>query len=297
MTSRDAAKPFVWGGIALSIPRPWATGRLGKGYALLESQSLPVLEFKTAAIRGRFSFRRQMRQLIGSGRSAAGLSVTTMPPPDDWPGFPETADVRAFGWQGNRIGGRGLLVFCRECRRATLLQFYAHGATLPEAAPAVLASFRDHGQDAGPNLAVYDIAATLPDDLPLIDFRFEIGRFKLVFGRPRGARVTLWRLRPAKILLERHRHDLAAIARNNRLLPPEAHQTVVRAVGKGTEWRWRSRGVASRLKALLDRGRQQSLHALRIWQPADANCLLAVCAEALRDDGRFERICDAYGMV
>jgi hypothetical protein len=39
------------------------------------------------------------------------------------------------------------------------------------------------------------------------------------------------------------------------------------------------------------------MHALRIWQPADANRLLAVCAEALRDDGRFERICDAYGMV
>ena len=63
---RDA-KPFAWDGIALTIPRGWETGQLSHGYALLEYQFRPVLELKTATIRGRFSFQRHLKQLSPIG--------------------------------------------------------------------------------------------------------------------------------------------------------------------------------------------------------------------------------------
>ncbi len=295
----DATKPFVWSGIALSIPTHWETGYLGMGYAVLESAFRPVLEVKTAVIRGRFSFKRHMKQLARSGRPTGGLSLTAMRLPPDWSCFPAAMEVEAFRWQGAAIGGQGLLHYCRTCRRATLMQFY----TYPDAgggsaaAPSVLASFRDHGLAAGPTLAVYDIAATLPDRLLLTHFHFAAGRFELVFSRPRGEQVTLWRLSPAKTLLERRRHDMAAIVRDSKLLPPEASPASGRANGAATEWQWRRGGLARRMQTFLNRHAPPSDCALRIWQPPRSNCLLAVRTEKLRRYDLFEKICADYGLI
>jgi hypothetical protein len=299
MLSRETtAKPFVWSGIALSIPPHWEAGYLGAGYAVLESGFRPVLEFKTAVIMGRFSFRRHMHQLARNGRSAGDLSVTPMRLPVDWPRFPETAEVEAFRWQGTTLGGQGLLHYCRTCRRAALIQFYTYpdGGGGAAAAPSVLASLRDHGLDAGPTLAVYDIAATLPARLPLAQFRFTAGRFELVFRR-RGERVTLWRLSPASVLLERYGYDLAAVAQDQGLLPPAVSPASGRALDGAMEWRWRSGGLTSRLQALLTPQAPPPDSALRVWQPPHSNRLLAVRADTVRGDNLFETICDAYGII
>lgn len=300
MLPRNAtAKPFAWGGIALSIPTHWETGYLGAGYAVLESGFRPVLEIKTAAIRGRFSFRRHMQQLARSGRSAGDLSVTPMRLPDDWPRFPATAAVEAFRWQGAALGGQGLLHYCRACRRAALIQFYSYpdGGGGAAAAPSVLASLRDHGLDDGPTLAVYDIAATLPARLPLTRFHFAAGRFELVFRQRRGEQVTLWRLSPANLLLERCGHDLAAVARGQGLLPPAVSPASGRTLDGAMEWCWRSGGLISRLQALLSRQTPLPYSALRVWQPPQSNRLLAVRVDTTRDDGLFEIICEAYGII
>lgn len=294
---QPAAKPFVWGGVALSIPSHWETGRLEAGYALLEAGLRPVMEFKTAAIRGRFSLRRHMKQLDHRGHATGGLAVTAMPWPRDWPPFPETADIQAFQWQGTTVGGRGLLHFCRMCRRATLLQFYTYADGVFADDASVLASFRDHGGDVEGRLAVYDIAAALPERLPLTVFHFAAGRFELVFGRPRGEQVTLWRLSPAQILLERCGRDLKAVARNNGLLPAEAPVNEGQASGDGMEWHWYARGLGPRLKAIWRRGDRRATSALRIWQPPGSNRLLAVRAERLQRREDFEKICGAYGVL
>ena len=298
MPPRDATKPFVWSGIALSIPTHWETGYLGPGYAVLESAFRPVLEVKTAVIRGRFSFKRHMKQLARSGRPSGGLSLTAMALPGDWSCFPATADVEAFRWQGAAIGGQGLLHYCRTCRRATLMQFYTcPDAVGGSAAPSVLASFRDHGLDAGPTLAVYDIAATLPDRLPLTHFHFAAGRFELVFSRRRGEQVTLWRLSPAKILLERRGHDMAAVVQDSALLPPEVSPAAGRAGDGATEWQWRRDGMSRRLQVLLTGHATPWDCALRIWQPPRSNRLLAVRADKLQRYDLFEKICAGYGLI
>ena len=234
-----------------------------------------------------------MKRLRGGSR----LAVDPASLPDDWPTFPETASVQAFRWQEATIGGRGLLHFCGECRRATLLRFYADGNRLPAEVPSVLASFRDHGLNSGPSLAVYDIIATLPGRLPLSAFQFDAGRFTIDFGRAGGERVTLWRLSPAKLLPQRHANDLSAIARFNGLLPSNGRAAADQAIEDGLQWRWRPRGASQRLKAFFRGRRAPAGSILRIWHPRPTNRLLAVRAEGLGGDEDFERICEAYGVL
>ncbi len=160
---------FAWAGLRFRLPSGWETGQLAKDHGWLESEFRTVLEFKTAIVRGRFSFRRHMRQLA----QTSPLRLQQMDLPIAWQPYLTAFQTRAFSWQGPRLAGDGLLIYCPDCRRATMLQFYRTGGAAEKAVRTVLASFDDHGQGRGPAVAVYDIHVTVPDTLPLKRFRFE----------------------------------------------------------------------------------------------------------------------------
>lgn len=297
MTSRGHdTKPFAWAGIKLTIPAAWETGHLGNGYALLEHRYRPVLEMKTATIRGRFTFQRHFKALARSGRTRSAPPLRLTPLPPGWPAFSDRMDVQAFKWQGDHVGGRGLLLYCRDCRKATLIQFYDHGHHRLAAMPDVLASFKDHPSGSGPTVAVYDIQATLPDRFALTRFRFDAGRFELVFAHSREG-VTLWRWSPADVILDRCGNTLSHVARNNGLLPPAVIDQDGRPVKGGLEWQWRARGYRHRLRGFFAQRAKPPGHALRIWHRSDTNRILAVRAEAIDTFDTFDGICTSYGSI
>jgi hypothetical protein len=285
-------QPFIWSGISLKIPAEWETGALGNGYALLEYRFNPILELKTAKIRGRFSFRRHLNQLARSGAAGAAPRLERIAPPPAWPAFPSAVQIEAFAWRGVRMAGEGLLHFCRTCRRATLIQFYGQG--LAEA-PRVLASLRDHDAPPAPTFAVYDVQATLPERFSLAHFQFEAGRFTLVFSHARES-VTLWRWSPADVILARHGGDLAGFLQEQQLLPAAARDAAMPA-GQGLQWQWRCKLPGRGLKGLLRPRSRDTLCVLRIWHQPENNRLAAVRAEALADHTTFDRICRSYGII
>jgi len=289
---RDA-KPFAWAGLALSIPKEWETSQLDHGYALLEYQYRPVLELKTATIRGRFAFQRHLKQLARPNhkRPAPLLELTAWPPA--WPVFPATAEVQTFSWQGAHIGGQGLLVYCHHCHRATLIQFFEHGDGGRDVIPRVLASFKDHDIQPAPTLAVYDIQATLPERFTLARFQFDAGCFEVVFGHSRET-VTLWRWSPADVILERCAKKLTRVVQNNSLLPSAVLVEDGRPRDRGMEWQWQPMDYRSRLRHFLSKHTHPG-HALRIWHRPDTNRILAVRAEGIETFQAFDRICASYG--
>lgn len=294
-SGRDA-KPFAWAGIALTIPRGWETGQIGQGYALLEYQFRPVLELKTATIRGRFSFQRHLKQLARSvqARPAPQLRLTSRPP--EWPEFPPTAEVQTFAWQGAQIGGRGLLYYCHHCHRATLIQFFERGDRGLAAIPRVLASFRDHETPPDPTFAVYDIQGTLPTRFTLTRFQFDAGRFELVFGHSQET-VTLWRWSPADVILERCGKKLARVVQDNGLLPPAVLVEDGRPRDRAMEWQWPPKDYRSRLRSIIGQRAPQPGHALRIWHRPDTNRIFAVRAEGIETFDAFDKICTSYGNI
>jgi len=291
-----AMQPFAWGGIALQVPAGWETGMLGEGYALLEYRFQPVLELKTALIRGRFSFQRHMKQLMPSRRSSGRPSLQPIPIPSDWPAFSHEARVQTFRWQGLRMGGVGLVHYCRSCRRATLIQFYDHGDGVLSSAPHVLKTFRDHGPGSGPSFAVYDIRGTLPERFVLQRFQFDAGCFTLNFSHSRE-RVALLRWSPANVMLAGCGGELACLAEQMALLPPAAPQGAHQPVDGGLEWQWRAKTVRGRLRAWGGPPAPDKVNALRIWHRPRANRILGVRAEALPEYATFERICRSYGII
>lgn len=301
MNSRPRqTRTFAWSGIALSVPTDWETGALGKGYALLEHRFRPVLELKTALIRGRFSPQRHLRRLARAGRPGGAPSLEPMAFPPEWPAFPPTALVSAFAWQGVRMGGRGLVHFCRPCRRATMVQFFDQGGRGLAEIPQILHSFRDHGDHgpgSGPTFAVYDIQATLPERFALQQFRFEAGCFTLVFGHRRET-VTLWRWSPADVVLARCGGRLEEMVQNASLLPPRVTvDDPCPAHDGGLQWQWRGNAWRGSLGRLLRPQAPGTRNALRVWHRPRDNRILAVRGEAVSDDATFERICRSYGII
>jgi hypothetical protein len=286
-------QPFVWSGIALAIPAAWETGELDDGYALLEYGFRPVLELKTAIIRGRFSFKRHLKQLAKAGKHGPAPHIEAVQPPPEWPVFPSTIQLETFTWQGKRTSGLGLILFCHTCQRATLMQIYDRG--LAEA-PRIVASFRDHDKPSEPSIAVYDIQATLPATFGLTGFQFEAGRFSLVFARSQET-ITLWRWSPADVMLAGCGGDLATLVRQNGLLPDIASPPTRRSADNHVQWQWHRKGPRNRLRDRFRRRPHDSNHLLRIWHHRPANRILAVRAVNVEDLATFDRICCSYGII
>ena len=284
----SAGKIFAWAGLRFRLPAGWETGQLGIDHGWLESDFKPVLEFKTAIVKGRFSLRRHLKQL--AQRSPLRLQKETLPA--SWRPHLTAYHCQAFSWQGPRVAGTGVLLYCPDCRRATLMQFYRTGQSLKAFAP-VLASFDDHGSERRPTVAVYDLRVTVPPTLPLVRFRFDIGRFELVFGT-RRQKVTLWRWSPADAALRYHGGSLSQFARQNGL--PSVAPTLSRRISEGREWHWHAKASwADRLQRRIQR--RLPPQAFRIWHQSDTNRILAARWDGERDDDSFADICQGYETI
>ncbi len=284
---------FAWAGLRFDLPPGWETGQLGKDHGWLEADFQPVLEFKTAVVRGRFSFRRQLKLLTRS----TSLRLQTYDPPAAWRPLLASFNSCAFRWQGPRLGGEGLIIYCPDCRRATLLQFYQTGRTETQSRLTVLGSFKDHGNPPPhrPSVAVYDIQATVPEQLPLARFRFASGRFELVFG-DRHRQVTLYRWSPADAALRYHRHSLMAFARRNGL-PTEADSSGPRQFAdQGLEWHWPARS-SWRNRLPLPIRRRLAPFVFRIWHRQASNRILAARGDGQLDYDTFAEVCHSYAIV
>ena len=286
-------KPFAWAGIRMKIPAAWETGQLGNDYALLEHRFRPVFEFKTAIIRGRFSFRRHLKQLNRLGHTSGSPPLEIISPPPAWPEFPASSEVACFSWRGAQTGGMGLLHFCHQCRKATLLQFYEDQDDIGDTLPDILASFQDHDIHTGPNVAVYDIQAALPEDLMLVQHQFEAGRFMLVFGKSRQT-ITMWRWSPADIILNRYQNNLTGLVEQDRLLPNGVAIETALPIVQGLEWQWHHTILRTRIRNLIFKRTESPLYVLRIWHRQEANRILAIRSDGFEGTETFDRICQSY---
>ncbi len=291
-TASDGHRVFAWAGLRFDLPAGWETSQLAKDHGWLEADFKPVLEFKTAVVRGHFSFRRQLKQLMRD--SALRLESTDLPA--TYRPLLNAFDTRGFRWQGPRLGGDGLIIYCPDCRRATLLQFYRTRRAEAQAVRTVLDSFSDHGTERHPSVAVYDIRVTVPERLPLLRFRFESGRFELVFGN-RRSQLTLWRWSPADAALRHHGGSLLAFARRNGLPGDGDSSTPVQSLDQGLEWRWPAARSGWRDRLPPPFGRRLAPTVYRIWPRRASNRILAARGDGQLDYDTFTEVCRSYATV
>lgn len=289
-------KDVAWNGIRFQAPLDWEIGRIGIRYLMLENETGPVLEIKWGPVRGHFSHRTQLRRLARLQKKRLGTSVTATPLPPAWKEALSAYQVSGFSWAGETIAGSGVISYCPSCRNASLIQFYHKDfRTVGKTAQRLLASFRDPCRNEPVLWCIFDIRAAIPEKFRLVSYRFEPGKFELIFSA-KGQRITLYRWGPASVFLSRR--DLIRFAETMVRLPPGEPRDAIPTGPKAIEWD-ESPSPASRRGWWNPMKAKSVFHRFRIWHLEEKNRILGIQAEGKKpfDPCIFEKICAEYESV
>jgi hypothetical protein len=260
----------------------------------------PVLELKWQQLSGSFSHKAHLRKLARLSRSAVGLSFQETPLPEKWRQALSNFEAQSFRWQGPEIGGKGVILYCKACQKATLLQFYQKKGRDGRALPIeVLDSFQDHGEDGGVIWALFGLNALIPQRFALVRHRFHPGHYQLEFFY-RRERVYISRWGPADVLLKERdlldwfEKDCGEFRWCNGVsLRQDDYGGNPGLYGQSRF----SNTVAARLWAWATR---KAPHIwLRVWELPANNQILGVVAAGLKplDESMLEEICSNYEMA
>lgn len=189
-------KEFGWQGLRFPIPSMWEIGQLAENYLLLVQQGVPVFEARWNRIRGTFDARRQLKRILKQLPASLRKPFQSMALPASWQTATQRFETSAFQWWQNGTYAKGLLLYCRQCKRVLVLQFFSQSpitTTDRSLDTQLLAGLRDHSKDGQTRWAIYDMALSLPESMALQRFRLSPGHFHLRFGdRQRQLRIQRW---------------------------------------------------------------------------------------------------------
>ena len=177
-----------------------------------------------------------------------------------------------------------MIIFCPECERATLVQWYFDAERETDLLGKILQSFRDHTNKSEQVWSIYDIKAILPVEAKLTKHEFLPGRYTLCFDIM-GTQLTLYRFKPAAVLLEKK-----SVGEFGKDLLNFAQQ----AEGNGwASWQHASEGIDLLLAKLR---RKPAWHWMRLWHDPKQNVILGVKAEGKRiaKTGWLDTICENF---
>ncbi len=269
-------KQVAWNGIRFKAPAEWEVGRIDSRHLILEREAEPVMEVKWGFVKGAFSHKAHLKRLVASqSRKLKGhIAEWFLPPP--WQKALAGFETSGFMWQAENSSGRGAILFCQDCRNATLVQFFEESTVKYEKVLlTVLRSFQDHGHDGRILWSIFDIKARLPEGLRLVQHRFEVGKFELVFNDGRQ-NIHLQRWAPAAAILGGR--DLLWFSTTIPEFSPGQPPLVTAGDSKAVEW---STSPIGRWRRLICRFTvKPSYFWFRLWHLEEQNRILGVRAES-----------------
>jgi hypothetical protein len=294
-------KEVGWNGIRLSVPRFWEVGRIGDRYMLLEHGGFPVLELKWNNIKGKFSTEKHLNRIKSDfHKQRIGQEISPWLIPQAWHDVLKSYEVTGFQWKGNLFAGKGLILFCKDCRCATLLQFYVRRDRRKEKFNSIhqgeiLSSFQDHTPSGLCLWSVFDIRTKLPQHFKLFRHSFSPGAFELTFSTGMY-QVSFYRWSPASvILLEsdlqgfaekvfpfKSRHSVSEISNDFETVELESFPPL----SLWRKWRWKLQ-------------KTPIFKWARVWHIPSANRILAVKVESNKplEFDLLNSICSEYGII
>jgi len=285
---RTGWKDVAWNGIRFTAPCTWEISRIGADYLMLEEGSVPRLELKWKRVGGKFSHAEQLRRLCRGYPKKSVFRVREGPLPERWREALASYQATGFAWQGNAMGGQGAILYCAECARVTLIQFYQKfSGEAEETSLNLLGSLRDHRNDGQVLWCAFDIRATVPKLFRLDAHRFDAGCYRLDF-EARGQKLTLHRWGPASLLLGDR--GLKRFSADNFNLCETAMNTGRMNQFDAVHWESPAPARLWRLKI------RPSFRWIKVWHVTGKNRILGVAAEAGRplDCRLLNKICSGY---
>jgi hypothetical protein len=285
-------KQVAWNGIHFKAPAEWDVRQIDSRHLILEREAELVMEVKWGPVKGTFSHKAHLKRLVASqSRKLKGrIAEWFLPPP--WEKALAGFETSGFLWQAGDASGRGAILFCQACRNATLIQFFGENSAKDEKVLlTVLRSFQDHRQDGRILWSIFDIKVTLPEGLKLMRFRFEAGKYELVF-KDGGQNIHLQRWAPAAAILGGR--DLIWFSRTIPEFASGIPSWLTVDDSNAVEWSISPPGKWRRMicRYIV----KPSYFWFRLWHLEDKNRILSVRAESKHplDFQLLNRICADY---
>jgi len=298
--SSDSWKTVAWNGVSLRVPSNWEVSSLATSYVQLDDATMPVLELKWQSVKGHFSHKNYLKKLAQQSKTSPGLNFKEVPTPEQWQEALPSFTVRSFVWQTSQIGGEGVILYCPDCRTASLLQFYQKKGRDDSATQfEVLRSFQDHCEDGIVTWSLFGLSALIPKRFELVDHRFQPGHYRLEF-QCRMEHLYLNRWGPADLLIKEG-GLLQWFEKSCRELHWCKSATIRQYTYKGCSALYgQSKGSNTTIKNLWARiTRRQPNSWIRIWHLSSPNQILGVASLGLNppDECVLEEICRNYDMA
>ena len=288
----DNRKEIAWNGIAFSVPFQWEVGQIGIRHLIFEDDAGPAMEIKWGPVKGKFSHRTHLKRLMAQQPKQLNKSLKDWPPPRNWEKALDGFEKNGFAWEGKNTSGRGVILYCPICRKASLIQtFHQNSEIAKQNLFKVINSLHDHRDDGMVEWCLFDIRAILPQEFQLTRHRFEAGKFQneFSFGRQK---LILYRWGLASVLLAEQTlieftKMLPNVTNGNPAPLPKTHGNTVE---------WYAFPQSPWLRSLSRLKRKPSFKWLRLWHLEEKNRILGVCAEDKRplDPDMLDRICSQY---
>ncbi len=281
-------RQVAWEEVSFEIPDGWSPARIGSRELVFEDGAEGIFEVGWKNVGEGFSFARPFGDLRAKAARRKALFLERAVS-----GTPAGFETGGFEWREKGRRTLGVLLFCRRCRRASLLQLTGAGASpaAEELIGRIVSSFRDHREDGRRAFRLFDAEAILPAGYRLRRSRFETGRFELEFDGP-GTKVSLLRWAPAAVLLaEQSLEDFA------RRFGGGEGLTFQRFHGDGREVvQALARPAASGVARVLDRLQRRRVRSIRLWHDAVQNRILGVRLESRREisSPEWEDLCRGW---
>ena len=291
---------MAWNGLSLQVPPQWEVSSLAASYLQLDDEVGPVLELKWQQIKGVFSFKTHLKKLSRLSTSTPGVDFQKIPLPHDWQQALRNFEVQSFVWQSSEVSGKGAILYCSECQKAILLQFYQKQGRDDSSIPLeILHSFRDHSEDGMVPWALFGLRALIPQRFALVRHRFHPGHYQLEF-QDQKEHLFLIRWGPADLLLKDG--DLLAWfhKRGGELNWCQAADMRAYKYHGKPALQGQSQGSIASASRLWARMTKKLPHIwVRVWHLASRNQILGVAARGLMplNEQTLEEVCSNYEMV
>lgn len=201
-------KPLAWNEIFITVPPAWEIDELDETYMLIGEKQSPRLELKWTSFPGRIKPEAHLKKFVSNARRKLGIEINEQNPPSSFVPPENSFDYFFFSWKQKQNKGDGVIIFCKQCKKISLLRFFPGRSLLAGGGDAlaarILATFCDHPKKETTRWALFGMNFSLPNAFCLKDYNFSPGCFTLKFKRPSDTTyLTVFSWGPASFLLSK----------------------------------------------------------------------------------------------
>ncbi len=276
-TIQDQQKNISWNGISLEVPVVWEIESLDLTHMLIGQEGSPRIELKWIDSPKKFTLEKYLKKFISASQRSLNIKIVENSCPDFYSRPNSFFDIFVVAWESEDNKGVGVLIFCNNCKRLSLIRFFS-GLSFEQNSIAILIlnSFIDHPMNHSLNWDLFGMNFSTPDFFKLSDYSFQPGSYRLEFKYKRYL-LEFYSWGPAQFLLEKTDLTEFALARVPKI--KGFATTGENTLGSFLKWEYRSNRVA--LQNLFPIFNKLALFSLfKICHDAANNRILAICIES-----------------